>query len=141
MASASATSKIALARPRAFARRRASAITPTSRSIPTTRRQRGARASAIRPLPVPTSSTLVSSSRSPARNDQKTGLTPGGGLAGDGSIGGRGDQSRVLGHHARGVARLGPLHGLQTLLDLGRRQLDVEGALLDVDDDGVAAPE
>src|SRR5918996_4444609 len=109
--------------------------------MPTTWRQYGASASASRPLPVPTSRTTRSFSGSAHRSAQKRGLTPAGGAAGDGSIGGAGHEPRVLCQHSARVAWLGTLDGLEAALELGRRHLDVEPALLDVDDDDVAGLE
>src|SRR2546430_9709812 len=52
----------------------------------------------------------------------------------------RGDEARVLRHHAPRVAWLRGLHRAQPLLDLGRGQLDVQPPLLDVEHDRVAVP-
>src|SRR2546426_3553840 len=144
--SASATTNSAFARPAASACRVASAIASASRSMPTTRRTSGASASAMRPRPVPTSSTVAPASGSEVTSRQNVGLTPGGAAtaiselrsAGDGALRSARHQARVLGHDARDVARLGPLDRLEALLELGRRELHVEPALLDVDDDRVA---
>src|SRR5437867_2545123 len=60
-------------------------------------------------------------------------------LARDGALGGVRHQRRVLVKDATRVARLGRPPLAEALLELGRRQLDVEPALFDVDVDGVAA--
>src|SRR5882724_12896202 len=130
----------------AAALRRASSIARASRSTPTTARQSGARASATRPEPVPASSTVISPSGSLLRRSRKAVLSwsvgsPGRPSARDGAIGSGGHEARVLRQHAPRVARLGPLHSLEALLQLGGRKLDVELALLDVDHDRVAVPE
>src|SRR3989441_9870658 len=126
----------------AAARRRASSICFASRSTPTTARQRGASASATRPAPVPASSRVSSASGSALRRSRKTGLSSSGRSAGrvsarDGAIGRARDEARVLRQGAPGIARLRSLHALETLLQLGGGQLDVELALFDVDHDGV----
>src|SRR5262249_29824164 len=117
---------------------RASASAATSRSMPTTRRECGATASAIRPAPVPTSRTFAPASGSAHTSDQNCGLTPDGGAVGalsrptvgestrDGTIGCARHEARVLGHDAARVARLRLLQSLETLFQLGRGELDVE---------------
>src|SRR2546425_10277363 len=142
----SPTTKRTFESPAAAACRRASSIDRASRSTPTTARQCGASASARRPAPVPASSTVSVASGSAFSRARKAGLNPSVESAGrlstrDGAIGRGGDEARVLGQHAPGVARLGPLDALEPLLQLGGGKLDVELALLDVDHDRVAVAE
>src|SRR5882672_9113527 len=99
--------------------------------MPTTRPQRGASASARRPRPVPTSRTVRSARSSSARSFRKAGLMS----TGDGPIGRGRDEARIFRHDAPRVAGLRLLDGLQPLLELGGRELDVEATLLDVDQD------
>src|SRR3989449_2733770 len=138
--STSPTTNLTFASPAAAARFFASSICRASRSIPTTARQRGASASASRPAPVPTSSTVSSLSGSSRRSSRKVGLSPSEVSPGDCAIRRRGDEARVLRHHAPRVAWLRRLHRAQPLLDLGRGQLDVQPPLLDVEHDRVAVP-
>src|SRR5882762_6106807 len=144
--SISPTTKRTLESLAAAALRRASSIARASRSTPTTARQSGASASATRPEPVPASSTVRSPSGSLLRRSRNAALTsspesPGRASAGDGAIGCAGNEPRVFRQHAPRIARLRPLDTLETLLDLGGRELHVELALLDVDHDRVAVSE
>src|SRR5881296_1546616 len=153
--SASAATNSRLRRPAASAAWRAAVSAVSSRSIPTTRPQRGARASARRPRPVPTSRTVRPSSRSAASSFRNAGLIPWsiefavgalprptvGRSSRNGTIGCARDEAGVLCHDAPGVAGLGLLHGLEPLPELGAGELHVEAALLDVDDDRVAGLE
>src|SRR5436309_10242883 len=141
--STSPTTKRTLVSVAAAAFRRASSIARASRSTPTTARQSGASASASRPEPVPASSTVSSRSGSARTRSRNAALSSSPDSAarlsaGDGAIGCAPDQARVLRQGAPRVARLRALEALQALLDLGGRELDVEPALLDVDDDRVA---